>query len=55
MAAEQANITENIVQMAAEAAWAVVQVMTITSAENNQRAPKCGTQTRQTHHETTNI
>ena len=36
MAANQANLTETIAQIAAEAARVVVQAMAMTSVENNQ-------------------
>ena len=38
MATEQANITEAVVQVAAKAERAAVQVMAMASADNNQRA-----------------
>ena len=37
MVPEQANITEAVVQVADEAARAVVQAMAMASADNNQR------------------
>ena len=46
MADDQANITENVAQIAAEAARVAGQAVAMASAENNQRAqnvvPKIG-------------
>ena len=55
MATEQANITEAVVQVVAEAARVAVSAMAIASADNSQRATECRTQARQTHHEATYI
>ena len=43
MTTEQANITEAVVQIATEAATAVVQAITMSSADNNQKAHNTGT------------
>ena len=42
MATNQANLTETITQIAAEAARVVVQAMAMASAENNQRVQNVG-------------
>ena len=42
MSTEQASVTEAKVQVAAEAARAVVQAMTMSPADNNQRAQNAG-------------
>ena len=42
MATEQSNIVESVVQVAANAATAVVQAIAMTSIGNNQRAQNAG-------------
>ena len=42
MTTEQANIADTILQIAAEAATAVVQAMAMASAESNQGAQSIG-------------
>ena len=42
MATEQANITEDVVQVASEAARAMVQAMAMASTDSNQRIQNAG-------------